>query len=373
MRLTYPHFANLTMPMKWLLEKLDCDVVLESHNKRSLQLGVQNAPELMCIPFKLALGHTLYMIDKHQNLDSCAIICENHPCRICSYGILFEAIIKEKYKNINVLNYNYSEVFNLTRQLKRIGGEGTSWLQFVRYYFIAIRKLDILDQLERMLIKIRASEKKVSATELYYTQAYNDVYKADSLKTLNAIFRHYQNAMLENWDQNNRSYVRVLIVGEMDCQTNYFLNFNIQKKVNLMGIEVERSFWLSQVINDFFHLMGSDKSNKNEIIRFKTIRNESKAYFEHNIGAELTVGASVLCAKQRYNGIIHVMPFACTLETTAATALRIISINYNIPILTLLLDEQTGEAGIVTRLEAFVDLLLQKHKRISRAVIRSSR
>ena len=36
---------------------------------------------------------------------------------------------------------------------------------------------------------------------------------------------------------------------------------------------------------------------------------------------------------------------------------------HNIPILTLVMDEQSGKAGYITRLEAFVDLMRRKKRK----------
>jgi predicted nucleotide-binding protein (sugar kinase/HSP70/actin superfamily) len=44
----------------------------------------------------------------------------------------------------------------------------------------------------------------------------------------------------------------------------------------------------------------------------------------------------------------------------AKTILTSVSRDYNIPVLTFFLDEQTGKAGMTTRLEAFVDLMKRK-------------
>ena len=37
--------------------------------------------------------------------------------------------------------------------------------------------------------------------------------------------------------------------------------------------------------------------------------------------------------------------------------------DHNIPILTLVMDEQSGKAGYITRLEAFVDLMRRKKRK----------
>lgn len=48
---------------------------------------------------------------------------------------------------------------------------------------------------------------------------------------------------------------------------------------------------------------------------------------------------------------------ACMPEIISRSILPQVSRDHDMPVLSLVLDEHTGEAGIQTRLEAFVDLL----------------
>jgi benzoyl-CoA reductase/2-hydroxyglutaryl-CoA dehydratase subunit BcrC/BadD/HgdB len=57
------------------------------------------------------------------------------------------------------------------------------------------------------------------------------------------------------------------------------------------------------------------------------------------------------------DGLIHVAPFNCTPELVAQSALVALHRDRGMPVLNLLFDEQTGRAGVLTRLEAFVDML----------------
>ena len=49
-------------------------------------------------------------------------------------------------------------------------------------------------------------------------------------------------------------------------------------------------------------------------------------------------------------------------EIVAKSILSTVSRDLNFPIMTLILDEMTGEAGFMTRLEAFVDLLQRRRR-----------
>jgi len=62
--------------------------------------------------------------------------------------------------------------------------------------------------------------------------------------------------------------------------------------------------------------------------------------------------------EQRVDGIIHVTAFGCGPDAMVDKLMELDAKNTGkMPFLTLSLDEQTGEAGIYTRIEAFVDML----------------
>ena len=63
-------------------------------------------------------------------------------------------------------------------------------------------------------------------------------------------------------------------------------------------------------------------------------------------------------AKKDFDGIIHLLPAFCMPEITVRPILEKIHQETKIPFLSLSLDEQVAEAGINTRLEAFVDVVL---------------
>jgi predicted nucleotide-binding protein (sugar kinase/HSP70/actin superfamily) len=64
----------------------------------------------------------------------------------------------------------------------------------------------------------------------------------------------------------------------------------------------------------------------------------------------------VLYRRHGFDGVVHIMPFTCMPETIAKSILPRVSRDVGIPVLSLVIDEMTGKAGVATRLEAFVDL-----------------
>ncbi len=67
----------------------------------------------------------------------------------------------------------------------------------------------------------------------------------------------------------------------------------------------------------------------------------------------------MLHAKE-YDGLVHLAPFTCMPEIIAQNIM--LKTKENIPVLSILCDEQITKTGMLTRLEAFVDLLERKRQ-----------
>jgi len=76
------------------------------------------------------------------------------------------------------------------------------------------------------------------------------------------------------------------------------------------------------------------------------------------------VGETLKAAQEGMDGVIHVYPFTCTPEIVARGIMHKIAAERNLPLVCFSMDEQSGEAGFQTRLEAFVDILTRKDKEL---------
>ena len=85
----------------------------------------------------------------------------------------------------------------------------------------------------------------------------------------------------------------------------------------------------------------------------------AKPYLPTLIGGhtQQCIGHAVHYAKTGYDGLVQIYPMTCMPEIVSRSILSQVEKDYNIPILYLIVDEQTGEAGFQTRLEAFVDYI----------------
>jgi predicted nucleotide-binding protein (sugar kinase/HSP70/actin superfamily) len=74
------------------------------------------------------------------------------------------------------------------------------------------------------------------------------------------------------------------------------------------------------------------------------------------------VGAAESLMQQGVDGIITISAFGCAPDSVMMSVVGEAARRARIPYMSLILDEHTGEAGLVTRLEAFVDMLARRTK-----------
>jgi len=71
--------------------------------------------------------------------------------------------------------------------------------------------------------------------------------------------------------------------------------------------------------------------------------------------------AHFLFKQGRVDGVLHLTAFGCGPDSLLNKFIELEAKQQrNIPFMTLMLDEHTGEAGVATRLEAFVDMVRRR-------------
>ncbi|MHB1390585.1 MAG: acyl-CoA dehydratase activase-related protein [Thermoleophilia bacterium] len=79
------------------------------------------------------------------------------------------------------------------------------------------------------------------------------------------------------------------------------------------------------------------------------------------------MGAINLWTENRQvDGIIYVLAFACGPDSLIQVLIEHRARTFGVPLMALTIDEHSGEAGLVTRIEAFTDMLMRKRKQNTR-------
>lgn len=365
MKITFPHIGNSYIPIKALFEDLGVETVIPpKSSKKTLELGTKNAPELICLPLKINLGNYIESIAK--GADTIIITGGCGPCRFGYYCEVQKEILKDMGYDVDIIVLEAPEG-NKKEFIRRVSkiANTKNIVKISKSLKNAITVLKKLNALEEMVLKARPYEIHENEVDKLYNNFIDKLEKSHGSREM---INHLNNAvemMKEIKLDKNREVLRVGIVGEIYAVIDDYCNFDIGKKLNKMGVEVHKSLstgeWITEML--LFRSMGMSKEMK--------IWEAANPYIKTCIGghARETVGNTVLYSKEEYDGVIQLMPFTCMPEIVAMSMMPSIQEEKNIPILTLIIDEMTGEAGYLTRLEAFIDLLRnRKDKRISQTV-----
>ncbi|WP_347487508.1 CoA protein activase [Desulfoscipio sp. XC116] len=357
MKVVYPHMGHMWICVKAMLEYLDVEVVVPPpSSKKTLLLGVKHAPEFACMPLKLNLGN--FMEAAEMGADTIVMAGGCGPCRFGYYAHVEHAILRDlgyRYQLV-VLEPPQKHIGELLGKIKHITGH-QSWRRVINGIRFGYHKAEAVDQLEKMSHYCRPRETRAGATDRALQSALREIIAVDRPEKLPAALNNAMGMMNAVSLDKQRPVLRIGLVGEIYTLLEPFSNLDIERKLGGMGVEVDRSIYLSEWINE--HLFMGLKKNKggSKLAKQKAIK-----YLGHSVGGHglETVGSTVLYAERGYDGVIQLLPFTCMPEIVAQSILPRVSTELGIPVMTLIVDEQSGEAGLVTRLEAFVDLLARR-------------
>jgi len=355
MRVGMPHMGNLYIPFKALFQRLNVDfVVPPATSQHTLSLGVRYSPEGSCIPFKLMLGNLIEVTE--MGADSLLMVGGYGICRLGYYAKVQEQILRDLGHNVEMIQFGVSEkkLSGLLKLIKRVSNNA-SWFRIMSAFRFGLAKLNALDRLEQVAQKVRAREPIKGAANKLYAKAIKAIDDADDYKALKKVKKDYTNQLNQLIQGINTRPLIVGIIGEIYVLLEPFSNLDIESELGKLGVEVRRRLFISEwtKFSLFLNALGINETAK--------IHKAALPYLKRDIGGEgwESVGEKVLHAKE-YDGLIHLAPFTCMPEIVAANIMP--STKEDIPVLTILCDEQITKTGMLTRLEAFVDLLEWKRR-----------
>lgn len=355
MRITFPHMGNLYIALEGLFNYLDVDIVLPPPiNKETISLGTQNTPEAACLPFKIILGNFIQAIE--EGADTLIMLGGKGPCRFGYFGTMAEGILKDKGYDFNMILLEGTNLLRVINQIK-IRTETSYWQIFKALRFSWF-KLLLVDEFEKLTLKIRPREARTGAVSAIFDEALLLVRQAKNIDELIKI----KNKVISEFNKQitARPVLRVGIVGDIYMMIEPSVNHRVEVLLGNLGVEVCRSIFISDWL---LHTVLPHKKYKYK----KSMLEAGDPYLRNFIGGHGldSVANTVLYAKSGYDGVIQIMPMTCMPEIVAMSILPEVQSHHGIPVLNMVLDEHSGEAGFTTRIEAFVDLLEKKKEKIT--------
>lgn len=358
MKFTIPHMGNLDIVCKAVLEALGREVILPPPpNKKALSLGVRYSPEMVCLPFKVNVGNFIEALERGADIIVMLGGCKG-PCRFGYYGTVQKLILESLGYKFRMIYFDNPDIKDVLYKINLLSGGKPIWRVYQAVSF-GWKFLSLLEEIEVLAHKIRPRESQKGDTTRVYEKAMvmaQNVSSPDSLKNA----RSKMLSMFEGIPkiQDDNPPLRVGVVGEIYTVLEPYVNLDVEKHLGEMGVEVTRAVWVSSWLRHSFHIDKWDPKGRGAAAA------AAYPYLKHSAGGEsiVSVGATVNFASQGYDGVIHLMPFTCMPEVVAQGILSKVSKDLDIPILTLILDEHSAQTGVMTRLEAFVDLLTRRRE-----------
>jgi len=348
--ITFARWGNYTIAFKTLFEQLGLEVIPpEKTTSQSIAEGAKIAPEMYCFPMKVTLGNYLPALKKGANT---IFMVQNvgGSCRQRYYGAIQEKVLKEAGHDINFLDFRAAPK-DIYKAIKKISG-ASLWqiLSAARFFF---KKLGLIEKIEKMAQYYRPREIEKGITDKILTESFSKLEELQKEKDFSKLKKEILKRLSKIKIEKKEDLLKVALVGEIYTVCDPTINFEVERKLGLEGIEVHREMDIT------YHLKKLIFPWKDWIIQRKI-----NPYLKSTVGGHGrdAIYEMLKYIKEDFDGIIHLLPAMCMPEVTVRPILEKIHQESGIPFLSLSLDEQVAEAGINTRLEAFIDVVRNYHK-----------
>lgn len=354
MKITFPNLGNTVFAVKAVFDGLGIDYVLPPPTtKNSLEKGCLYSPEEICLPFKIMIGGYIESIKK--GADTILLLGSSGPCRFGEYCELQMRVLRKLGYNLKFIVIDSPKEIGkneFINRLSEINNEiKTTNLEKLKVLSCGLKIVNLMDSIEKKAKFLSGYELKKGDCKSILKGCRKEAIKASSPYKMLEILKYYKFQINKVPVDMKRNPIKIAIIGEIYTIIEPFANLFIEDKLLDYGVSVTRkltpSWWVKNT------LLSPLKINS------PFIRINSKKYLPYYIGghARECVGEAMIAKKNGCDGAIQIFPMGCMPEIVSKSILPSISKNEDFPILSLVVDELTGEDGYVTRIEAFLDLL----------------
>lgn len=356
-----PSMGHLDLAVRCALNECGIESIPTPHaSKEILELGKNLSPEFVCLPFIITLGQMRYLLD--HGATHLMMVGGKGKCRLGWYAQIQEQLLRN-------LGYDFEMIIidsplPLSARWSKFRGaikEATgnaSWLRVIKALYAGYHRIAAIDRAEHECHRIRAFEQKQGTVDKLFNRFVRTVERAPDSQTVHQLLKKFLTEV-NSIEMEDTRPVRIRVVGEIWVVLESYVNLHLER---MLGRSADPRVWVDREISvtHWFHqhLFPTREALK----RREEIKSAAKPYLGTEVGGHghVSVGLTALARTEGMDGIIHLMPFTCMPEIVAQNILVRLSQKFDIPVLTFILTDQTGEAGYETRVEAFLDILKER-------------
>lgn len=362
-RITFPRMGLMDVSVNSFMYEIGAEPVPPPPiTKRTLDLGVKNSPEFACLPLKITLGNYLETMEK--GVDCIAMAGGVGPCRFGYYAEVQREILRDLGQDVKMITIE-PNIWSIYSGFNYIAGGRIPLLKLYRILSFVMAKMKAVDELEKICHYVRPRTTRYTELNARFKRLLGDLEKASSMACLMRIKEEGEDLLYDLLDPTRDEVLHVGIVGEIYLLLEPSVNLFVEERLGKLGVQVHRELFLSHWVED--HILG--RVDRRPYIK------AGAPYLNAMIGGhgQESIGRTVLYAREGMDGVVQIAPFTCMPEIVAESIFPTLSRRENIPVLSLFFDEHSGEAGIQTRLEAFVDLIQKKRRHIAANSLNANR
>ena len=346
---TFPHCRHTWIAAKAFFEGLGIAFLIPpAITKKTESIGERYSPTDACYPYKLTLGNMIETLEK----GATAIFMAGGgkgACRLAYYSKLQEKTLKKMGFDFKIIPTSKPyEVFDIAKAIDPTLTNKRIW----RVFTFVWKKLKSIEKVEYFARNTRPFEIQKGSTTKMVEKILEKVNEAQSVQKMKEINQEIPDmfASLRDKEKSYHDILRIGVIGEAYCVLEPFSNRNIEAKLG------EKNVLITQNTSEAGWLVNAARLN---FRRWWIKTAIAPRYLKVPSGGEdqQSIGKAILYGKKGYDGLILIQPRTCMPENIAQIFLPEISQKYNIPFLAISFDENTSEAAVDNRIEAFVEMI----------------
>lgn len=352
--------GSTCLAAKALFEGLKIPFIIpEKNNKQTLQTGSLMSPEDICFPFKIMMGNYIESIER--GADTIVLTGSCGPCRFGEYCEMQMTLLKKAGIGAEIIVIDSPRSIGravLWNRIKRISSQsGLKKAEKLNALRKSVSILKLADEINTKARWLAGYEINKGQCKSLLMECESRAYKCESPSATQSLLKSYSKKLDEIKTDSSRNPLKIALIGEIYSMIEPFSNLYIEDRLMDMGVSTTRmitpTWWIKDLVLKPFKLNSLE------------VRAASKSYLPKNVGghAKESVAHALISHAKKADGAIQIFPLGCMPEVVTKSILPALSREKNFPVLSLVMDEITGDAGYATRIEAFLDMLEAKRKK----------